>query len=172
MQPRDHRLAASRIVTASARALDAVTIAGGWVGVLGLAAIVVIFCYEVVSRYVFDTPTRWASDFVSYVLCASIFLCMPEVTRANGHVAVTVLIDRLGDRRRRVAQIAAYSVAFAVCLFAAYLSGLENLRQFSRDITTLTVIPVPKWSISVFITYGLAVSSLQFLLLATSRRRP
>ena len=58
-----------------------------------LAVIVFSFSFEVVARYVFRAPTEWAVPLVSYVLAASIFLAMPELTRRSAHVSINVLIE-------------------------------------------------------------------------------
>jgi len=59
---------------------------------IGLISIVVFYVYEVITRYVFDSPTAWVSDFVSYTLCISVFLALPKVTQDRAHVAVTILV--------------------------------------------------------------------------------
>ena len=53
------------IVDAFAKALDALTLAASVLAALGLAMIVGSYVFEVVSRYIFQAPTAWASDFVA-----------------------------------------------------------------------------------------------------------
>ena len=67
---------------------------------LALAAIVVSYSFEVVSRYVFSAPTWWSAELVSYLLCIMTFTMMPYVTATRGHVAVTILVDALPDTLR------------------------------------------------------------------------
>ena len=146
------------------RIADALTSAGVVGASAALAAIVVAYCYEVVSRYVFDSPTIWASDLVALLLCLAVFLMIPEVARNGGHISVTLLEERLGSRwRERLRMIIAIASA-VVCFAAAAISGLENVRQFVAGVTTVSVYPIPKWLLSSAITYGLGLSGLQFLL--------
>src|SRR5687767_2171950 len=74
---------------------DAITAASFAASAIVLAAIAFSFCYEVVARYFFAAPTSWANAFVSYFLCAAIFLAVPELTRRRAHVAINLLLDRL-----------------------------------------------------------------------------
>ena len=70
---------------------DALTQATFAAAALCTVAIAVCYCYEVVARYFFNAPTEWATPFVTYGLCAMIFLALPQLTRGN-----TCVSDGLG----------------------------------------------------------------------------
>ncbi len=142
---------------------DAVTEASAALAGLGLILIVTFYVYEVVSRYMFNSPTAWVSDFVSYALCASVFLALPKVTRERGHVAVTILVDIMPDRIAGYVHAGISVIGFLCLAFAAFVSLQENLRQFEKNIETLAIIPIPQWWISSFITSGLLLSALYML---------
>lgn len=142
------------------------------IATIGLGAIVVMYSIEIFSRYFLNAPTTWASDFIVFTLCASIFMMMPEITRSGGHVAVTLLTDLLPERGKLHVRRALAFAGFCVCLFAAYISLQENVRQYVDDLTTITTITAPKWMITVFITYGLGVSALEFLRQTISAEPP
>ena len=59
------------------------------------------YAFEVVARYFFNSPTEWANAIVSYLLCAVIFLALPEQTRRRAHITITILMDRAGAAMRR-----------------------------------------------------------------------
>lgn len=139
---------------------------------IGLGAIVVMYSIEIFSRYFLNAPTTWANDFIVFTLCASIFLMMPEITRTGGHVAVTLVTDILPENARGNARRVLALIGFAVCLFAAWISLQANVRQYVSGLTTVTTITAPKWMITVFITYGLGVSALEFLRQAFTARPP
>jgi C4-dicarboxylate transporter DctQ subunit len=139
---------------------------------IGLAAIVIMYSIEIFSRYFLNAPTTWASDFIVFTLCASIFMMMPEITRSGGHVAVTLLTDLLPVGGRMTARRVIAFTGFCVCTFAAYISLQENIRQYVEGLTTITTITTPKWMITIFITYGLAVSALEFLRQTISAEPP
>lgn len=142
---------------------DGVTRVGYLGGVAALALITVCYVYEVAARYFFNAPTTWASDLVGYSLCAGVFLMLPHVTATRGHVAVTLVIDAVPVRAARVMHAVINLLGFAFCLFAAWISFDENLRQIARGVLTLGNDPIPKWWVSVFITFGLLAASLHFL---------
>ena len=130
---------------------------------IGLICIVASYTYEVITRYFFNAPTAWVSDFVSYGLCASVFLALPKVTKDKGHVAVTILVDIMPAKITDIVHSCISLVGFACLGFAAYVSLQENIRQYTKNIETLAIVPVPQWWISSFITFGLALSALYSL---------
>jgi C4-dicarboxylate transporter DctQ subunit len=166
------RAPVSVLLRGLARAHDRLTAGGLWLAMAGLAGIVAAYVFEVVARYAFDAPTRWSADLVSYLLLFVTFTAMPEVTRSGGHVAVTVLVERLPPAARSaIARLLAVAGAL-LCLGLAKLSVDETARQFARDIRMMAAIPAPKGWISVWIAYGFGSSALHFARLAFAPRRP
>ena len=142
---------------------DGITRIGFVGGMLALGTIVFSYLYEVVARYFFSSPTTWATDLVSYLLCIAVFLTLPQITKDRGHIAVTILVDSASPRVAGLLHTLVCAAGFAACLFTAWVSALENYRQFSREITTLAIHPIPEWWVSIFITYGMAGAALYFL---------
>ena len=142
---------------------DAVTQAAAILATIGLILIVVFYVYEVITRYFFNSPTAWVSDFVSYGLAVAVFLALPKVTKDKAHVAVTILVDLLPARLNGYVHGVISLVGFVCLSFAAYISFQENLRQYTKNIETLAVVSIPQWWVSGFITFGLALSALHML---------
>ncbi|MGR3740449.1 MAG: TRAP transporter small permease [Limimaricola soesokkakensis] len=147
------------------RLQDALTRLAFFVGAGALAAIVLIYAYEVVSRYAFGAPTLWASDFVSFLLLISVFCAGPWLTREGGHVAVTILPDLASVRRPLILRMG-FLVAAATCLWATWLCLGEVRHLAERGTATLTTVRIPKWILMAFIAYGVGNSGLYFLRLA------
>lgn len=161
----------NKLVVAFARCVDVLTQISAALAATGLAMIVASYVYEVISRYFFASPTAWASDFVSYALCAIIFLALPRVTREKAHVAVTILVDVAPKRAANITYSAANVLGFLCLTGAAWISLQENIRQFTRGIETLAIVPIPQWWVSSFITFGLALSACHLLLYVHPKHR-
>ncbi len=142
---------------------DAITSASfaGAAAVLG--AIAFSFCYEVAARYAFDAPTSWANAFVSYLLCAAIFLAVPELTRRRAHVAINLLVDRLSPKSALQLNRVIRASGATACLLATWISGNATFDQFALGIDTISTYPIPKWWVSIFIPYGMLSSGIYFL---------
>lgn len=151
---------------------DGVTTVGFHLAKLCLGIIVFSYSYEVIARYLFAAPTWWANEFVSYSLSIGAFLMLPHVTRAGGHVAVTLIVDSLAPPGQRAMNRILCGLGFVVCAAAAWISLDENIRQVVKDVHIMNVRPVPKIYISAWMTYGFAGSALHFLRMAIQRSDP
>lgn len=160
-----------RLATLLAKSIDLLTQVSTLLAAAGLAMIVGSYVFEVVMRYFFASPTSWASDFVSYALCAIVFLALPQVTRDKSHVAVTIIVDVMPKHAANAAHVGVSLLGFACLVFSAWVSLKENIRQYTRGITTLAIDPIPLWWVSSFITFGLILSACYFLLYLSPKHR-
>ena len=142
---------------------DALTSASFAASAAILAAIAISFCYEVAARYFFSAPTSWANAFVSYFLCAAIFLAVPELTRRRAHVAINLLLDKLPAGQAILLTRAIRAAGAAACLLATWITANATLDQIAIGIDTISAYPIPKWWVSIFIPYGMLSSGLYFL---------
>lgn len=142
---------------------DKVSVAGYGAAGVCLVVIAFSFCYEVVSRYFFNAPTAWATPLVSYNLIAMIFLTLPEITRRAEHIYVNLLIDALSPRHARKLESFVRILAASTCLFAAWFSANETLQQFTQEVWTVPPLAVPKWTVSIWIPYGMLGAATHFL---------
>lgn len=105
----------------------------------------------------------WANPLVSYLLCATIFLALPEMTRTSEHININILVDASPPH---VATVVNQMIRLVGC-FARTLGALitmtETGAQIVGDIWTISYFPVPKWTVSIFIPYGFASAGLYFL---------
>jgi TRAP-type C4-dicarboxylate transport system permease small subunit len=141
---------------------DALTSASFVCAAAVLAGIAAAFCYEVTARYFFAAPTSWANAFVSYLLCAGIFLAMPELTRRRAHVAINLLLDRLSPGQAIMLNRIIRLAGTAACLMATWVSANATFNQFTLGVDTISAYPVPKWAVSIFIPYAMLSSGLYF----------
>jgi TRAP-type C4-dicarboxylate transport system permease small subunit len=142
---------------------DMITAASFAASAIVLAAIAFSFCYEVVARYFFAAPTSWANAFVSYFLCAAIFLAVPELTRRRAHVAINLLLERLPSGAALALTRLIRAAGAVACLLATWITFNATFDQINLGIETISAYPVPKWWVSIFIPYGMLSAGLYFL---------
>ena len=154
------------MTAAALRALDHLTRIAAFAAALALAVIVAAYAYEVVARYVFDAPTWWSAELVSYLLCVLTFCMMPRVTQTRGQVAVTVLLERLPQPIRGQAERMIWGLGFAATAAVTWFAAGETTRQIERGVQMMAAMPIPKWWVSIWIAVGFGLTALQFLRLA------
>jgi TRAP-type C4-dicarboxylate transport system permease small subunit len=137
----------------------------------GLAAMGLLYCLEVVLRYFFNRPTSWSLETITFLLLIVTFLALPHAVRAGMHIAVTLLADLFPRHNKRILFFCNLA-GVALCGFLAYLCLLANLAQIRGAIETSGNITIPKWWLSVFITYGFANSALWYVRLLLNSQDP
>ncbi len=147
---------------ASQRAIEAVARAAAWVAGASLCLIVVAYVWEIVARFVFDAPTRWVADGVSYLMCAAMFLALPQVTSARAHISVTLLTDLLPRRWAAGIEQLLACIGLIACLAMAGAAGIETYRQWTQGVQTVATVPISKAYLSACIVFGFAWSGLCF----------
>jgi C4-dicarboxylate transporter, DctQ subunit len=138
---------------------------------LGLCAMGALYCMEVVFRYFLNAPTRWSLEVVTFLMLIVTFLAIPHAVRGGMHIAVTFLSDLYPRYAARIL-FAMNLTGAALCGFITYVSLRENIAQYEGMIETIGNIPIPKWWLSVFITYGFVNSTLWYLRLLFSGTTP
>jgi TRAP-type C4-dicarboxylate transport system permease small subunit len=134
---------------------------------LGLIAMGGLYCLEVVFRYFLNAPTRWSLEVITFLMLAMTFLAIPHAVRAGMHIAVTLLADLYPGQARRLALVL-NCFGLVLCAFIAYVSLEENVRQYFGAVETIGNVVIPKWWLSVFISYGFGNSALWYLRLLLS----
>ena len=142
---------------------DAVTRAMFILGAIALLGIVGSYLVEVVMRYVFNAPTLWSVSAVAYLLAVSAMLGMPELARTSGHIAITMLEDRMTPARRHSHRRQVAALTAAICVAAAWMVWTETVRQGQSGTTTALAVRIPKVWISAVITYGFTNTALYYL---------
>ena len=144
------------------RAHDGLTRASFGAAILCLAFLAAGFCYEVVARYFFNAPTNWAHPFTSYALCLMIFLALPAMTQASGHISIDILFEHVTPGAAAVLRKFGILTGLVACIAAAWITGTETVSQFIGNIFTIAHNPLPKWTISFAVPYGFFSAGLYF----------
>jgi TRAP-type C4-dicarboxylate transport system permease small subunit len=151
------------MVVAWRRWHDALTELGAKLAALGVGVIALVYTAEVVARYFLSAPLNWSGDYSAYLLCAIAFIGFPKITRDGAHIAVSVALDLIHERRRRAYALALRLVTGIVCLITALFVAEEAWRLYASGVLTPHANQIPKWIIAVLVFYGFLSSALHLL---------
>lgn len=146
-----------------ARTIWALVTAGGVLSGIGILGIAGVMTWEVVARYLFNAPTSWALEVVSYLLVASASLGSAYTLRHNGHVAVDVVVQMCPPIVQRVLRALTHAAiaAFALVLI---VYGAEQVRHAYRlGEISLTPLAMKMWIPSAVVPLGGLLLLLQAL---------
>lgn len=144
-------------------ALRLVSLGCAVVAAIAVGITTVIYVAEVVFRYGLNHPLNWSGDIGSYMLCTSVFMSVPLITRKRGHIAVTVVLDTVPVAARTKIYRMLELVTAAVLLVVVYFVLELCIRQFQQGVLTTMANQIPRWWLTAQMTLGLALAALNFI---------
>lgn len=134
-------------------------------GALMLFALMCIVVADVSMRYLFNAPLHWSFDVISnYLMPGLFFLAVSHTLKAHSHVAVDIVHNYVGSRTRYVFESIGSILAvpaFAICTWNA---ALVTVNDFQTGATATSGLPIPTWSVSLFLPLGFGLLTLRLAL--------
>ncbi len=128
---------------------------------LCLLAVAGATLYEVVSRYVFDSPTLWAQDVSVYLMIWCTFLGLLPTDRAGQHIRIDVWYKRLPERSQ-IALVRGSYVCIAVFAAVTTWKGAEIAAQSIRyGRRSLSLFSVPMWIPQSALVVGMGLFTIE-----------
>ena len=109
------------------------------------AIAVFVYYYEVVSRYVFNSPTNWAHESMFLMFGMQYLIAGGFVLREGGHVRVDVLYTNLSNRTKAIFDLIT-SVFFFIFVIALLISGWT----FFTDALGQREVSFTEWGIQYY----------------------
>ena len=142
---------------------DRLIIGSGLLGGILIVLNGLFVTYEVIMRYLFNSPTTWVMEISIYVTMASSFFSFAFALREKAHVKVDFIINSLSGRTLIILEIFTTILAILYCL----VMGWEGLKMaytaYQRWEVSPTVLRVPVFIPQIFIPFGSVLLTLEFI---------
>lgn len=129
------------------RATAPVAFGAAGAGFVCVVVMMLIMTFDVIARYVFNSPTMWGGEIASYLMIAIVFLGLGQNLRLGSHIRIDVVTNLLSPRFRLFLEVFAYAVTivFTAMLFAGCWIRFENfwVRQTTSDSPLMTELWLP-----------------------------
>lgn len=133
---------------------------GQFVAYWSMIAVMVYF-YEVIARYVFNSPTNWAHESMFLMFGMQYLLAGGYVLRHNGHVRVDVIYTRFSTRNKAIIDIFT-SVFFFIFAGTLLWTGWTFFYDsFASSEVSFSEWTIQYWPIKLSIPLGAALILLQ-----------
>jgi C4-dicarboxylate transporter DctQ subunit len=135
-----------------------------WAAVLGgflFIVITLIVFYEIVARYVFNSPTTWSIDVSIYLVMWATFLGAAYTLKEGGHIMVDVVLRKFSIRKVHTIRLATYTLVTAFCLVLMWQGTLACIDAVRYGEVTLSAHRFPLWLPMSAIPVGSFLLSLQ-----------
>ncbi len=131
----------------------------GWV----IFLMMICISYDVLMRYAFNMPTKWAFEISTYMMVVVVFLGGGWTLPAGGHVNVDIVIKNLSKKKRAFIEIITSIFALFYLTIFTYESILFTYEAFSENIRSSEYLGWPLWPIRSFLVIGGILLWLEFL---------
>lgn len=122
-----------------------------------IAAMLVIVFVQVITRYCFNYTPSWGEELSRYLFVWTVFLSLPLLARAGGHMAIETLTSRLHNMPLKVCRIIAdiFSLWF-LGIMVWYGGKMVMLANFQ----TSAAMMIPMSYVYIVIPFGCLVMLL------------
>ena len=132
-------------------------------GGLMLLMVALFVLYEVVCRYVFQSPTLWVMDYSIYFVMWAVLLGSAYTMRTRGHVLVDIVINKISPANRRIVQICIHTLIITFSLTITAAGALSCVRAYQMKELTLSALYIPLYYPMSSIPVGFALMALEEL---------
>ena len=154
------------------RSLDALYLAGGLLGAMFLALILIVIVLEMTARWA-SISFPGSTDYAGYCMAASAFLPLAYTLNQGAHIRVGLVLSRLG-RYRRIGEIWCFGIgALLASYFAYYAIRAVNWSYKLNDISQgqdATPLWIPQIAMAAGVTLfavALADHAIRLILFGT-----
>ncbi|MDR5901586.1 TRAP transporter small permease [Halomonas icarae] len=119
--------------------------------------------FQVVMRYVFNSPPAWSEEIARYSLVWFVYLSGSYAIKYQRHVKFSVIVDFIGRKFPLLQRIISLAVFLAWLAFLVYMFTLSN-EMVSRQIMTGQLSPgsqIPMYLVYIGLPLGLFLMSFR-----------
>lgn len=131
-------------------------------GYTTLILIIAIMFYEVIARYVFNSPTTFALEFSIFFQILLVATTAPYILKKEGHVSIGLLMERFSENTRNWLLCITSIIGSLYCAFLSV--EMWKTASWSLKVKTASeTVGVPLAPIQFALFAGLVLLSLQFI---------
>jgi TRAP-type mannitol/chloroaromatic compound transport system permease small subunit len=123
-----------------------------------------ISSFEVIMRYVFNSPTTWAWDVNVQLFCLIVVFGVANAFLNGGHVSMDIVVERfLNDKQRRIVSLCLLVFLIIVIAIMAWHTGQFAWRSFTIRERTSTLLAAPIYPLKIAMFCGIFILWLQII---------
>lgn len=146
-----------------ARYIDSMSMWLGKILKFGIFVLIGILLYEIVSRYIFNSPTSWSVELGGFVFGAYFFIGGAYVLVRGAHVRMDILSSRWSPKTKAIVDLVTFPL-FAVYLIVFIWGGFDSIEYALRlGQHSSSMWGPPLAPVKIIVTVGAALLLLQGL---------
>lgn len=153
MESRDH-IPSRMLLNAIGRAH--LIVEDGLATIAGILLVVMmaITVLDIFLRSFFNAPLQGAYEITEFMMGGVVFLGLPYLQRAKGHLAIEILTSRLAPKAKCLVRVLGYLIALLLFSAVAYESSQLAYRAWEIQDYTMGAARLPLWPVKSAIAFG------------------
>lgn len=146
-----------KIIHAASKALAVV-------GASLMMVIMVMTTFDVVARGLGARPIHGTSEIAEVMLVGAAFLTLPYAQQVGGHVATSLVVDRMPSRWARRLECVGMLLVLLILVWFSYEAVLRAIESVATGESRFGVREVPIWPGRVALAVGVVALALEVAL--------
>ena len=127
-------------------------------------AIGFIVSYEVIMRYLFNSPTIWVNEVSRFLQIWATYLALTYSFHKNDFIRITVIYDRLNENGKKILDFISFVFILIFSSFVVYYGWLIAYDSLKVGRTSSTILDVPSFLTELAIPLCFAFLVLRVIL--------
>ena len=108
-------------------------------------AIGFIVSYEVIMRYLFNSPTIWVNEVSRFLQIWATYLALTYSFHKQDFIRITVIYDRLNENGKKILDFISFIFILIFSSFVVYFGWLIAYDSLKVGRTSSTILDVPSF---------------------------
>ena len=143
--------------------IDAINERAGAISSWFLLFLIAVILYEVIARYVFNSPTKWAWDVNAQLLALFTVMAGGYVLYHKGHIRSDLFYARWSARRRASIDLITSFLPLFFCAAAVITSVKQAVSSVALREHSITILSPPLYPLRIVVAIGALLFLLQVI---------
>ncbi len=120
-----------------------------------------MLCYEVIARFLFNSPTIWAQDYSVLAQVWFTYLAMGYALRRGDMIRITIVLDAVRPNIRALMNRFSSLIIFVICVFICVLQYDVLMESIATGRKQPTMLALPLYLVEFPVLLGFFILGLQ-----------
>ena len=135
-----------------------------WTAQLAIISTLFVVTGEVISRYVFNSPTQTSLEITEYLIVTVGFLPLAMIHKVGGHVSVDLVLEVMTPRWKKLCHMISTIITSTFSFLVFSFGLLITLHAFNAGTNSSSLMAFPMWIAYLPIPLGFFALGCQSLL--------
>lgn len=143
---------------------DSLIKVGAYISGFFIVLATLMIFYEVISRWLFNKPTIFATELSTYAIIGSCFLGSAYAVRTYAHITVDLLINNVNDKFKKLLGYLSNSMGLVFSIIFTFYGMHHVLNTKALEVTSSSLLRIPMYIPELLLPLGGLLMCLAFML--------